>query len=106
MVSVSSIGVARQHERAVGLARSALAPVHEDLTTLAIYNQARNKPPKDHGQEGHWAMRIQSAFDLFSGAPHDDIGTTGHFTWTYNDAVAAVATATGLLARLDELKRA
>ena len=48
-------------------------------------------------------MIAQSAYALFSGATHDDAGTTEHFTWTRADAIAAVATATGLLARLEDL---
>ncbi|WP_406390222.1 hypothetical protein OG806_49420 [Streptomyces sp. NBC_00882] len=37
-------------------------------------------------------------YSLFSGAPHDDTGTTENFTWT-----RAVATAARLLARLEDL---
>ncbi|MFF1378737.1 hypothetical protein [Streptomyces sp. NPDC058308] len=48
-------------------------------------------------------MFIQSAFNLFSGAPHDDAGTTENFTWTRADAVAAVTAAAGLLAQLEDL---
>ncbi|MGW9029013.1 hypothetical protein ACWGQ5_33760 [Streptomyces sp. NPDC055722] len=48
-------------------------------------------------------MPTQSAYALFSGAPHDDSGTTENFDWTRADAVAAVATAAGLLARLEDL---
>ncbi|MFC4610401.1 hypothetical protein ACFO9E_21695 [Streptomyces maoxianensis] len=48
-------------------------------------------------------MFTQSACNLFSGAPHDDSGTTEHFIWTRADAIAAVVTAAGLLARLEDL---
>ncbi|MFE0850617.1 hypothetical protein [Streptomyces rochei] len=42
-------------------------------------------------------MLIQSAYGPFSCVPHDDSGTIEKFTWTRADAIAAVATAAGLL---------
>jgi hypothetical protein len=89
------------YEEAVGKARLALDAVREACDTV---NAARNVPStQQRFQEQRWAMLIQSAYQLFSGAQHDDSETTEHFTWTRADAVAAVATAAGLLARLEEL---
>lgn len=92
-----------RYEHAVSLARAALDPVREACNTQNVYNQAQKKNAKDRDQAERWAMLTQSAFALFSGAPHDDAGTTEHFAWTRADAVAAVATAAGLLARLEDL---
>ncbi|MER5312259.1 hypothetical protein ABT034_31280 [Streptomyces sp. NPDC002773] len=66
------------------------------------HDQAAKKKVAERDQEERWAVLIQSAFALFSGAPHDDSGTTENFVWTRADAVAAVATAAGLLARLED----
>ncbi|MFF7717660.1 hypothetical protein [Streptomyces sp. NPDC007988] len=92
-----------RYEHAVSLARAALDPVRETCGTQSVYNQALKKNPKDRSQEERWAMLTQSAYALFSGAPHDDTGTTEHFTWTRADAIAAVVTAASLLARLEDL---
>lgn len=92
-----------RYEHAVTLARQALDAVRETCNTTNVYNRAVNKKAAERDQEERWAMLTQSAFALFSGAPHDDTGTTEHFTWTRADAVAAVATAAGLLARLEDL---
>ncbi|MFD3701136.1 hypothetical protein ACFWUZ_34290 [Streptomyces sp. NPDC058646] len=85
------------------LARQALVAVRETCNTQNVYNRAVHKKAAERDQEERWAMLTQSAFALFSGAPHDDTGTTEHFTWTRADAVAVVATAAGLLARREEL---
>ncbi|MFE3865505.1 hypothetical protein ACFXPT_34520 [Streptomyces goshikiensis] len=90
-----------RYEHAVSLARAALDPVREICNTQKVYNRAVDKKAPERDQEERWAMLTQSAFSLFSGAPHDDTGTTEHFTWTRADAIAAVATAAGLLARLE-----
>ena len=92
-----------RYEHAVALARAALDPVREALNTRRLHDQAVQKKAGERDQEERWAMLTQSAYALFSGAPHDDSGTTENFTWTRADAVAAVATAAGLLARLEEL---
>lgn len=87
-----------RYEQAVALARAAL----DACNTQRIHDQAVKKAaPRD--QEERWAVLIQSVYALFSGAPHDDLGTTEHFTWTRADTVSAVATAAGLLARLEDL---
>ncbi|MFF4874332.1 hypothetical protein [Streptomyces sp. NPDC000961] len=91
-----------RYEHAVSLARAALDPVREICNTQKVYSRAADKKAPERDQEERWAMLIQSAFSLFSGAPHDDTGTTEHFTWTRADAIAAVATAAGLLARLED----
>ncbi|QMU67238.1 hypothetical protein [Streptacidiphilus sp. P02-A3a] len=93
------------YEGAVGKARSALDAVRPACNTEVIYNRVMNRgsKAKERTQEERWAVLIQSAYQLFSGAPHDDQGTTEHFTWTRADAVAAVATSAGLLARLADL---
>ncbi|MEV6962676.1 hypothetical protein AB0M97_26550 [Streptomyces sp. NPDC051207] len=44
------------------------------------------KKAGERDQEERWAMLAQSAYALFSGAPHDDSGTTENFTWTRADA--------------------
>jgi hypothetical protein len=93
----------RDFEGAVGKARSTLDAVRPACNTEVLYNQALSKKAKDRTQEERWAMLIQSAYALFSGAPHDDEGTTEHFQWTRADAVAAAATSAGLLARLADL---
>lgn len=90
-------------EGAVGKARSALDAVRPACNTEVLYNQALGKKAKDRTQGERWAMLTQSAYALFSGASHDDAGTTDTFIWTRADAVAAVATAAGLLARLADL---
>ncbi|MFE2738952.1 hypothetical protein [Streptomyces sp. NPDC059349] len=92
-----------RYEHAVSLARAALDPVRETCNTQNVYNRAVNKKASERDQEERWAMLTQSAFGLFSGAPHDDTGTTERFTWTRADAIAAVATAASLLARLEDL---
>ncbi|MER6444149.1 hypothetical protein ACFV0H_33270 [Streptomyces erythrochromogenes] len=92
-----------RYEHAVALARAALDPVREACNTQNVSSQALKKNAKDRDQAERWAVLTQSAFALFSGAPHDDAGTTEHFTWTRADAVAAVATAASLLARLEDL---
>ncbi|MFG2272475.1 hypothetical protein ACGFNY_22265 [Streptomyces chartreusis] len=91
------------YEGAVGKARSVLDAVRPACNTEALYNQALTKKARVRTQDERWAMLTQSAYALFSGAPHDDEGTTEHFTWTRADAIAAVATAAGLLARLEDL---
>ncbi|MET8786696.1 hypothetical protein [Streptomyces sp. NPDC004589] len=91
-------------ETAVSKARSALDAVREACNTKTVYGRASKKSPNDRDQDERWAVLIQAAFSLFSGAPHDDAGTTEHFTWSRADAVAAVATAAGLLARLEDLR--
>ncbi|MGY3206331.1 hypothetical protein [Streptomyces sp. TE5632] len=93
----------QRYEHAVTLARAALDPVREACNTQKVHDQAVKKKASERNQEERWAVLIQSAFALFSGAPHDDAGTTEHFAWTRADAVAAVATAAGLLARLEDL---
>lgn len=93
----------RDFEGAVGKARSALDAVRPACNTEVLYNQALGKKAKERTQEERWAMLTQSAYALFSGAPHDDEGTTEHFEWTRADAVAAVAASAGLLARLADL---
>lgn len=92
----------QRYEHAVTLARAALDPVREACNTQKVYDQAVKKKAAERDQEERWAVLIQSAFALFSGAPHDDSGTTENFAWTRADAVAAVATAAGLLARLED----
>ncbi|MFE0363374.1 hypothetical protein [Streptomyces griseoaurantiacus] len=97
----SLIGAGR-FEEAVGKARLALDAVREACDTV---NVVRNLPSaQQRSQEQRWGMLIQSAYQLFSGAQHDDSGTTEHFTWSRADAIAAVATAAGLLARLEDLQ--
>lgn len=93
----------QRYEHAVTLARAALDAVREACDTQNVNMRALAKKPADRDQEERWAVLTQSAFNLFSGAPHDDTGTTENFTWTRADAVAAVATAAGLLARLEDL---
>jgi hypothetical protein len=94
----------QRYEHAVTLARAVLDAVRETCDTQKINARAMQKTrAADRDQEERWAVLIQSAFNLFSGAPHDDAGTTEYFTWTRADAVAAVATAAGLLARLEDL---
>jgi hypothetical protein len=90
-------------EGAVSKARSVFDAVRPACKTKELYATAWNKKPDDRTQDERWAMLIQSAFALFSGAPHDDQGTTEHFEWSRADAVAALATAAGLLARLEDL---
>jgi hypothetical protein len=90
----------QRYEHAVALARAALDPVRETCNTRRIHDQAVQKKAGERDQEERWAMLTQSAYALFSGAPHDDSGTTENFTWTRADAIAAVATAASLLARL------
>ncbi|WP_055591559.1 hypothetical protein [Streptomyces hirsutus] len=92
-----------RYEHAVALARAALDPVREACNTRKVHDQAAQKKAGERDQEQRWAMLTQSAYALFSGAPHDDSGTTENFTWTRADAIAAVATAAGLLARLEDL---
>ncbi|MCB5166533.1 hypothetical protein LG634_17010 [Streptomyces bambusae] len=92
-----------QFEQAVTLSRGALDAVREANKTLQVYNSAKDKNPRARNQAERWAMLTQAAYDLCSGAPHDDAWTTELFTWTRADAVAAVATAAGLLARLEDL---
>ncbi|GGS81083.1 hypothetical protein GCM10010222_22970 [Streptomyces tanashiensis] len=92
-----------RYEHAVTLARQALDAVREACDTVNVNARATSKKPADRDQEERWAVLTQSAYSLFSGAPHDDTGTTEHFTWTRADAVAAVATVAGLLARLEDL---
>ncbi|MDX2762545.1 hypothetical protein [Streptomyces europaeiscabiei] len=91
-----------RYERAVALARAALDPVREACDTHKVNMEALKKKPADRDQEERWAVFIQSAFSLYSGAPHDDAGTTENFTWT-RAAVAAVTAPAGLLARLEDL---
>lgn len=93
----------QRYEQAVTLARAALDPVREACDVQRVNARALAKKPADRDQEERWAVLVQSAFSLLSGAPHDDTGTTENFTWTRADAVAAVATAAGLLARLEDL---
>lgn len=92
-----------RYEHAVALARAALDPVREVCNTRKVHDQAVQKKAGERNQEERWAMLTQNAYALFSGAPHDDTGTTENFTWTRADAIAAVATAAGLLARLEDL---
>ncbi|GHI10424.1 hypothetical protein AQI88_38755 [Streptomyces cellostaticus] len=92
----------QRYEHAVALARAALDPVREACNTKKLHDQAVQKKAGERDQEERWAILIQSAYALFSGAPHDDAGTTENFTWTRTDAIAAVATAAGLLARLED----
>lgn len=92
-----------QYEHAVTLSRAALDAVRDACQTKAVFNRASNKKADERDQTERWAVLIQAAFQLFSGAPHDDAGTTEHFTWTQADATAAVAVAAGLLARLKDL---
>ncbi|MGW4823530.1 hypothetical protein ACWEP4_32430 [Streptomyces sp. NPDC004227] len=93
----------QRYEHAVTLARAALDAVREACDTQRVNARAASKKPADRDQEERWAVLIQSAFSLFSGAPHDDAGTTENFTWSRAGAVAAVAAAAGLLARLEDL---
>ncbi|MGW3990916.1 hypothetical protein [Streptomyces sp. NPDC004830] len=93
----------QRYEHAVALARAALDPVRETCNSRQLHDQAMKKRAGDRDQDERWAVLTQSAYALFSGAPHDDAGTTEHFTWTRADAIAAVATAAGLLARLEDL---
>ncbi|MGM0361728.1 hypothetical protein ACNFRX_17175 [Streptomyces griseoaurantiacus] len=92
-----------RYEHAVSLARAALDPVREACDTKKVHDQAMQKKAGERDQEERWAVFTQSAYALFSGAPHDDAGTTENFTWTRADAVAAVTAAAGLLARLEDL---
>ncbi|MER6374428.1 hypothetical protein ABT255_40085 [Streptomyces mirabilis] len=91
-----------RYEHAVALARAALDPVREACNTKKLHDQAVQKKAGERDQEERWAILTQSAYALFSGAPHDDAGTTENFSWTRADAIAAVATAAGLLARLED----
>ncbi|MGA5454410.1 hypothetical protein ACPCVO_48380 [Streptomyces umbrinus] len=92
-----------RYEHAVSLARAALDPVRDSCDTKKVHDQAMQKKAGERDQEERWAVFTQSAYALFSGAPHDDAGTTENFTWTRADAVAAVTAAAGLLARLEDL---
>lgn len=89
--------------RAVGKATRDQLAVRGACDTKAVFSGAVNKKADDRTQEERWAVLVQSAYALFSGAPHDDEGSSEHFTWTRADAVAAVATAAGLLARPEDL---
>ncbi|RAG86170.1 hypothetical protein DN069_07765 [Streptacidiphilus pinicola] len=93
-----------QYEHAVTLSRAALDAVRDACDNKVVFARAVKKKPEERDQLERWAILIQAAFQLFSGAPHDDAGSTEHFTWTRADAVAAVAVAAGLLARLEDLK--
>ncbi|WP_328760654.1 hypothetical protein [Streptomyces sp. NBC_00271] len=93
----------QRYEHAVTLARQALDAVRDACNTVNVNARALSKTKKDdRDQEERWAVLTQSAYHLFSGAPHDDAGNTENFNWTRADAVAAVATAAGLLARLED----
>ncbi|MEU9271963.1 hypothetical protein AB0E04_42155 [Streptomyces sp. NPDC048251] len=92
-----------RYEHAVGLARATLDPVREACDTHNVNREALKKKPAERDQEERWAVFIQSAFNLFSGAPSDDAGTTEDFTWARADAIEAVTAAAGLLARLEDL---
>ncbi|WP_371665286.1 hypothetical protein OG306_12500 [Streptomyces sp. NBC_01241] len=92
-----------EFEAAVGKARSALDAVRDACKTWTVCREASKKPANDRSQAERWAVLIQEAYALFSGAQHDDARTTEHFTWWLADAAAAVAAAAGLLARLEDL---
>ncbi len=103
MTTVSTAIQGQRYEHAVTLARQALDAVRDACDTMNVNAQALSKTKKDdRDQEERWAVLTQSAYHLFSGAPHDDAGNTENFNWTRADAVAAVATAAGLLARLED----
>ncbi len=66
-----------RYEHAVTLARQALDAVRNDCDTVNVNARALSKPKKDdRDQEERWAVLTQSAYHLFSGAPHDDAGNT------------------------------
>jgi hypothetical protein len=70
-----------------------------------MYSRAtQRQKADDRDQPERWAVLIQAAYQLFSGAPHDDVGSTENFVWTQADAIAAVAVAAGLLARLEDVQ--
>jgi hypothetical protein len=94
-----------QYEHAVTLSRAALDAVRDACQTKAMYSRAtQRQKADDRDQPERWAVLIQAAYQLFSGAPHDDVGSTENFVWTQADAIAAVAVAAGLLARLEDVQ--
>jgi hypothetical protein len=94
-----------QYEEAIKKARAALEPVKAAHSSGALLSAARAKTdPRQRDQPERWAVLIDAAFSLLSGAVHDDSGVTENFTWSRADAVALIATVGGLLRRLaDEM---
>ncbi|WP_406354196.1 hypothetical protein [Streptomyces sp. NBC_00658] len=92
-----------RYEDAVDTSRKVLDAVKQATSATPTALKALKRANKDRDQAERWALVIQSAFDLMSGATHDDAGTTEHFAWSRADATASVAIAAGLLARLEDL---
>jgi hypothetical protein len=91
------------YEEAIKKDRAALETVRSEHAPSALLKSARTK--SDHRQRSQaerWAVLIDAAFSLLSGAVHDDPGITEHFTWNRADAVALTAIVGGLLRRLTD----
>ena len=91
------------YEEAIKKDRAALEIVKSEHASSALLKAARAKTdPRKRDQAERWAVLIDDAFSLLSGAVHDDAGITEHFTWDRGDAVALTALVGGLLRRLTD----
>ncbi|WBO61511.1 hypothetical protein [Streptomyces camelliae] len=93
----------QRYEHAVALARAALDPVRETCNIKRLHDQAVQRKAGNRDQEERWAVLTQSAYALFSGARTTTRVRPGTSPGTALTPSRHVATAAGLLARLEDL---
>ncbi|MCX3061548.1 hypothetical protein [Streptomyces beihaiensis] len=87
-------------EEGIGETRKALERYRKAYRTWALTKTAAAKDAHDRTKEERWALLVEDAFSLLSGAAHDDPGTTDQFEWPDSEAVTLNALVAGLLTRL------
>jgi hypothetical protein len=85
------------YEACIQTCRSVLDNL-KDLAPLATVSELKAILPQSRNQMQRWSALFHDLYSLTSGANHDD-EVTRTFTWTRNDAQAALAIAAALLAR-------
>jgi hypothetical protein len=87
-------------EQGIGETRKALERYRKAYRTWAVAKGATPKDPHSRTKEERWALLVEDAFGLLSGAAHDDPGTTDQFEWSRPEAITLNALVAGLLTQL------
>jgi hypothetical protein len=89
-------------DAALRAARKAIEAVRRGRGgTLAIAKAAlAKKDRRERTKDERWALFVEAAFDLLSGAGHDDPGVSENFEWSRPEADTLIAATAGLLGQL------
>jgi hypothetical protein len=88
-----------EFEAAIQQSRLALEPVRAAYRTATVASTARPKPARERTKDERWALRVEDLFSWLSAAAHDDTESIEGCTFSYTEAVDALADVAGKVAR-------